>query len=77
MEIESVLLHTEQMQPGEGVQLGSQYMTYRGKLLKNSDRIFTLAHLIPAIVVPVCVTTMAGLLLMQMTLSSSLYMIGS
>ena len=65
------------LQPGEGVWLGSQYMTDRGKLLKNSGRIFALAHLIPAIVVPVCVTTMAGLLLMQMTLSSSLYMTGS
>ena len=79
MAIKSVLLHTEQMlllkkgskegimiallQPGEGVQLGSQYMTDREKLLKNSDRIFTLAHLIPAIVVPACVTTMADLLL--------------
>ena len=93
MVIESVLLHTEQMlllkkgskegkmipllQPGEGVQLGSQYMTDRGKLSKNSDGIFTLVHLIPAIVVPVCVTTMAGLLLMRMTLSSSLYITGS
>ena len=28
--------------------------------IKNSDRIFTLAHLIPAIVVAVCVTTMVG-----------------
>ena len=52
-------------------------MTDRGQLLKNSDRIFTLAQLIPAIVVPVCVTTMVGLLLMQMTFSSSLYMTGS
>ena len=33
--------------------------------------------LISAIVVPVRVTTMTGLLLMQMTLSSSLYMTGS
>ena len=65
------------LQPGKGVQLGSHYMTDRGQLLKNSDRIFTLAQLIPAIVVPVCVMTMAGLLLAQMTLSSSLYMTGS
>ena len=52
-------------------------MTDRGQLLKNSDRVFTLAQLIPAIVVPVYVMTMMGLLLMQMILSSSLYMTGS
>ena len=65
------------LQPGEGVQLGNLLMTDRGQLLKNLDRVFTLAQLIPAIVVPVCVMTMAGLLLMQTTLSSSLYMTGS
>ena len=65
------------LQPGEGVQLDDLLMTDRGQLLKNSDRVFTLAQLIPAIVVPVCVMTMAGLLLMQMTLSSFLYMTGS
>ena len=90
---ENALLHTGQMlllkkgskegkmiaslQPGEGVQLGNLLMTDRGQLLKNSDRVFTLAQLIPAIVVPICVMTMVGLLLMQMTLSSSLYMTGS
>ena len=79
MAIENALLHTEQMlllkkgskegkmiaslQPGEGVQLGSHYMTDRGQLLMISDSLLILAQLIPAIVVPVCVTTMAGLLL--------------
>ena len=93
MAIDSVLLHTEQMQllkkgskegkmitllqPGEGVQLGSQYMIDRGKLLMISDNLLILAQLIPAIVVPVCVTTMVGLLLMLMTRSSFLYMTGS
>ena len=44
------------------MQLGSQYMTDRGKLLKNLDRIFNWpTYLLHAIVVPVCVTTMAGL----------------
>ena len=77
--IENALLHTGQMllskkgskegkmiaslQRSEGVRLGNLLMTDRGQLLKNSDRIFTLAHLIPAIVVPACVTAMVGLLL--------------
>ena len=42
-----------------------------------SDSLLILVQLIPAIVVPVCVTTMVGLLLMLMTRSSSLYMTGS
>ena len=45
--------------------------------LTNSDRVFTLAHLIPTIVIAVCVTTMVGHLLMQMTRSSSQYTTGS
>ena len=48
------------MQPGEGVQLGNPLLIYIGRLYKNSDRLFTLAHLIPAIVVVFCVTTMVG-----------------
>ena len=59
------------LQPGEGVQLGSQYMTDR-----DNFRLI-LAQLTPAIVVAVCVTTMVGLLLMLMTCSSFLYMTGS
>ena len=90
---ENALLHTGQMlllkkgskegkmivslQPNVGVRLGNLLMTNRGQLLKNSDRVLTLAQLIPTIVVPICVMTMAGLLLMQTTLSSSLYMTGS
>ena len=46
--------------PDEGVQLGNPLMTDRGQLLMNSDRQFMMAQLIPAIVVPVCVT-MVGL----------------
>ena len=61
------------LQLSKGVRLGNLFTTDRVQLLKNSDRMLTLAHLIPAIVVPVCVTTMAGLLLMRMILSSSLY----
>ena len=47
-------------QPSEGVQLGNLLMTYTDMQLINSDRVFTLAHLIPAIVVAVCTTTTAG-----------------
>ena len=65
------------MQPSEGMQLGSLLMTTTDMPLTNSDRIFTLAHLILAIVVAICVTTMAGHLLMLMTSSSSQYMTGS
>ena len=49
------------MQPCEGVQLGNPLMTDREQLLIISDSQLMLAHLIPAIVVPVSVTTM-GLL---------------
>ncbi len=63
--------------PGEGVQLGNPLMTDRGQLLLNSDRQFMMAQLIPVIVVPVCVTTMVGLLLMPVTRSSLLFMTGS
>ena len=35
-------------------------MTYTDMQLTNSDRVFTLAHLIPAIVVAVYATTMVG-----------------
>ena len=65
------------MQPSKGMQLGNLLMTTTDMPLTNSGRIFTLAHLIPAIVVAVCVTTMAGHLLMLMTSSSSQYMTGS
>ena len=65
------------MQPGIGVQLGNLFMTRKGQLLINSDSLFTLAHLIPAIVVHDCVTTMVGLLLMLMTRSSSQCTTGS
>ena len=65
------------MQPCEGVQLGNPLLTDRGQLLMILDSQLMLAHLIPAIVVPVCVTTMVGLLLMLMTRSSFLYMTGS
>ena len=47
------------MQSGKGVQQGNPLLIYIGLLYKNSDRTFTLAHLIPAIVVAICVTTMA------------------
>ena len=49
-------------QLSEGVQLGNLLMTYTDMQLTNSDRVFTLAHLIPAIVVAVYATTMAGCL---------------
>ena len=65
------------MQPSEGVQLDNLLMITTDMPLTNSDRIFTLAHLIHAIVVAVCVTTMAGHLLILMTSSSSQYMTGS
>ena len=51
------------LQPGEGVQLGSQYMTDRGKLLMISDSLLILAQFIPAIIVPVCVDANDTLLL--------------
>ena len=63
--------------PDEGVQLGNPLMINRGQLLMNSDRQFMMAQLIPANIVPVCVTTMVGLLLMPMTRSSFLCMTGS
>ena len=63
--------------PDEGVQLGNPLMTDRGQLLMNSDRQFMMTQLIPAIVVPICVTTMVGLLLMPVTRSSLLCMTGS
>jgi len=44
-------------------------MTYRGQLLINSGSLYMLAHLIPAIVVPVCVTAMVGHLWMMTALS--------
>ena len=66
------------MHPGEGVQLGNLFMTNRGgELLVNSDSLFALAQLIPAIVVLICVTTMVDPLLMLMTRSSSQYTTGS
>ena len=49
------------MQPCEGVQLGNLLLTDRGQLLMGSDSLLMLAHLIPAIVVPICITTMVGL----------------
>ena len=52
-------------------------MTYKGMQLTNSDRIFTLAHLIPAIVVAICITAMADRLLLLMIRSSSQHMTGS
>ena len=56
------MLHTEQMLL---LKKGSK----EGKMIallqpEAVEEFFTLAHLIPAIVVPVCVTTMVGLLLM-------------
>ena len=65
------------MQLSKEVQLGSQLMTDRGQLLMISDSPLILAQSFPAIVVPTCVTTMVGLLLIQMIHSSSLYMTGS
>ena len=75
--IENILLHTglvqllnkgskegqmfALMQPCEGVQQGNPLLTDREQLLMISDSLLMLAHLIPAIVVPVCVTTMVGL----------------
>ena len=49
----------------------------RGELLVNSDSLFALAQLIPAVVVLICVTTMVDPLLMLMTHSSSQYTTGS
>ena len=66
------------MHPGKGVQLGNLFMTYRGEeMLVNSDSLFALAHLIPAIVVPVCVTTMVDHSLILMTRYSSQHTTGS
>ena len=65
------------MQPSEGMQLGNLLMTTTDMPLTNSDRILTLAHLIPAIVVAICVTTVADHLLMLMTSYYSQYMTGS
>ena len=49
------------MQPCKGVQLGNPLLTDREQLLMGSDSLLMLAHLIPANVVVVCVTTMVGL----------------
>ena len=49
-------------QPSKGVQLGNLLMTYTDMQLINSDRVFTLACSIPAIVVVACATTMVGCL---------------
>ena len=65
------------MQLGNKVQQGDLFMIGRRQLLISLDIVCTLAHRIPAIVVPVCVTTMVGLLLIPMMSSSSLYMKGS
>ena len=65
------------MQPCERVQLGNPPLIDRGQLLMISDNRLMLAHLIPAIVVSVCVTTMVGLSKMLMIRSSFLYMTGS
>ena len=52
------------MQPGKGLQQGNPLLINRGYLYKCVNRIFTLAHSIPAIVVAICVRYL-DLFLMQ------------